>query len=159
MRDAFREEQRTFENRSYTDTLIALTEVFRIAGDHQAVADTSETLAKLEAAAGKAITGCGPWASWRKYIPWQLRRLRALQALGQDAKDCATQCVTAVDPVWVAYGEAKTHPRPFDHFDATKFGNFWDYDWIATRDLFATALELSGDKDRAEQVRKDTPPD
>ena len=157
LKDSFKEAQRTHENRSYTDTLVRLTELHELAGDNQAVAETCKTLAKLEADAGHAITHCGPWAEWRRYVPWQFRRLRALKA--EDAKDAAVEAVAAMAARWAAYQEARRFTRPFDHFDAITFGNFWDYDWVATRDLYATALELTGDGEGAQEIRKDSPPD
>jgi hypothetical protein len=144
--------QRTAQNRQYTHTLAHLVDLATLAGDHGAVATHCEALAALEAAAGQALTLCGPWAEWRRYVPWQLQRLRALEALAQDAKACAAQAVSSMAERWPAYLKARKAARPFDDF-AERFGVYWDYDWTTTRDLYARALEISGDAEAGKAVR------
>jgi hypothetical protein len=54
---------------------------------------------------------------------------------------------------WQAYLDARDKRRPFDHFDAAKFGSYWDYDWDRTRELYAQVLEILGEEDAAADVR------
>lgn len=152
--EEFTDAQRVPSNRSYTRTLVSLTELYALANDHQAVADTCATLDDLETSAGRVITHCGPWAQWRKYVPWRLRQLQALRARESETSDCVESCLAVMRTRWAAYTEAMTFARPFDHFDAAKFGAFWDYDWVTTRDLYADALELSGNAQQATDVRE-----
>lgn len=154
LRDSFSEPQRTAENRAWTATLADLADVQSLAGDHAALAATCETLAKLERDSGTTITHCGPGAQWRRYVPWELRRLAALEAAGQDTKKCARAAKAAMQQRWAAYLEARGKPRPFDHFDFVKFGSYWDYDWPRTRELYARALEILGEADAAKAVKE-----
>jgi hypothetical protein len=154
LRDSFNEPQRTAANRSWTATLADLADVQALAGEHAALASTCETLAKLERDSGKAITHCGPGAQWRRYVPWELRRLAALEAAGADAKDCARAAKAMMQARWPAYLEARGKPRPFDHFDVATFGSYWDYDWPRTRELYARALEILGEADAARLVKE-----
>lgn len=145
------EKRRTAANRLYTTTLAHAVELAVLAQDHTVVAAHCDTLAALEATSGRAITLCGPWAEWRKYVPWQLLRLRALTALGADTKPCAKLAVELMAARWPAYLKARKAPRPFDEFDA-RFGVYWDYDWELTRTLYATALEITGDAAAAKAI-------
>lgn len=154
LRDSFSEPQRTAENRSWTATLADLADVQTLAGEHAALAASCESLAKLERDSGKAITHCGPGAQWRRYVPWELRRLQALEASGADAKACAQAAKAVMQARWPAYLEARAKPRPFDHFDAASFGNYWDYDWPRTRELYARALEILGEAEAAKAVKE-----
>jgi hypothetical protein len=143
--ETFKDKHPTAENRLYTTTLAHAVDLAALAGDDEAVAAHGETLAALEAQSGHAITLCGPWAEWRRYVPWQLLRLRALEALGRDTADCAKLAVATMAERWPAYLKARAAARPFDEFDAAKFGSYGDYDWKTTRELYARALEINGD--------------
>ncbi|MEZ5991282.1 MAG: hypothetical protein R3E76_02895 [Planctomycetota bacterium] len=154
----FTDSQRIPENRSYTQTLVSLTELYELAENQVGLAETCSVLADLEVTAGHVITHCGPWAAWRTYVPWRLRQLQALKAAQGETADCVKACLTLMEKCWAAYTEATNFARPFDHFDVAKFGAFWDYDWVSTRDLYATALELDDKPEMAAEVRKtDTP--
>jgi hypothetical protein len=150
--ETFKDKHPTAENRLYTTTLAHAVDLAALAGDDEAVAAHCETLAALETQSGHAITLCGPWAEWRRYVPWQLLRLRALEALGRDTADCAKLAVAAMAERWAAYLKAKAAARPFDEFDAGKFGSYGDYDWKATRELYRRALEINGDVEAAAAV-------
>ena len=150
--ESFKDKQPGADNRLYTTTLAHLVDLALHAGDNEAVAAHCETLATLEVASSMAITLCGPWAEWRRYVPWQLLRLRALEALGRDTTECAKLAVTVMTERWPAYLKAKAAARPFDEFDVAKFGSYWDYDWQTTRTLYARALEITGDTDAAAAV-------
>jgi hypothetical protein len=150
----FDERQRTHLNRSYTATLVHLADIYTLAQDHTAMAEVCEKLAALEVEGQAAITHCGPWANWRRHVPWQLRRLAAVQAAGLDAAPAAAAARDAMAAIWKARGAAHDMARPFDYFDAVKFGNYWDYDWDQTRALYAQALEVLGDDAAAAAVRE-----
>lgn len=150
--DEFSEEQRTPENQSYTEMLALLSELHELAGDHTAYADACARLAALEQEAGRAISHCGPWARWRKYVPWVLRRAGANKAAGREVD--AASAKAAVTDCWAAYLAARDKRRPFDHFDAAKYGAYWDYDWDRTRELYAEILDLLGEEDAAARVRE-----
>ncbi|MCB9933632.1 MAG: hypothetical protein H6841_09445 [Planctomycetes bacterium] len=153
-RDSTGEAQRTAANSSWTATLADLADLQALAGDHEALAATCETLAGLERESGQAITHCGPGAQWRHYVPWELRRLQALEAAGADTKPCAAQARSVLEARWPAYLQARVKLRPFDHFDFVKFGSYWDYDWPRTRDLYARALEILGESEAARTVKE-----
>ncbi|MBZ0137141.1 MAG: hypothetical protein K8I27_12300 [Planctomycetes bacterium] len=146
---AFTDAQRTHVNRSYTETLVHLADLYEFKGDKTSLAETCAVLAALETDAARVITHCGPWATWRKHVPWQLRRFAAL---GND-KAAANEAKLAMTAVWDEYLKAAAEAQPFEHFDRSRFGNYWDYDWARTRELYANALELLGDTEAAQAVR------
>jgi hypothetical protein len=145
--------RRKHTNRAYTEALVALADVLALKADQQGVADTCAELIKLETEGGAAITHCGPWAKWRKHVPWRLRRLEALDALGRGA-DEAKAIADAIVPLWDAYLKAKGQIRPLEDFGPEKYGNYWDYDWPRVRSLYARALELAGETERAAAIRE-----
>ncbi len=145
--------QKKHTNRAYTEALVALADVLALKADHQALADTCAELIKLETEGGAAITHCGPWAKWRKHVPWRLRRLEALDALGR-GEDEAEATAGATLPLWDAYLKAKGQIRPLEDFGPKKYGNYWDYDWPLVRSLYARALELAGDAESAAAIRE-----
>lgn len=153
IREEFTESQRTHLNRSYTETLVHLADVYAMEDEHAALAEVCVTLTALEKSGRRAITHCGPWARWRKHVPWQLRRVEALQKAGEETKAAAQAAKEHLAVVWAAHLEAGKHPQPFERFDRSKYGNYWDYDWDRTRELYATALELLGENDAAQAVR------
>ena len=120
---------------------------------HAELAEVCATLADLEATAGKAITHCGPWAEWRRHVPWELQRMHALAQSGKDAQQAATAAKTRMTKIWPVYLAARKKAQPFEHFDRRKYGNYHDYDWDRTRELYAAALELLGDAIAAQAVR------
>ena len=146
--------QRTHLNRSYTVTLVHLADLYALQDKHIELADTCETLATLQQQGGRAITHCGPAAKWRKHVPWQLLRMRALTESGQEAQDAAREAKDFMRTLWAAYLLARDEPQPFDHFDRARHGNYWDYDWDRTRTLYADALELLGESEQAGIVRE-----
>lgn len=139
--DAFTETQRRPDNRAYTQTLVALAEVHELRGAKAELAEACARLAALESEGGKAITHCGPWATWRRHVPWELRRLEALEQEEQAAY--ASAALLAVAPAWQAYQAAKDDLRPFREFDVERFGNFHDYDWPRIERLYALAQALA----------------
>lgn len=152
-RDAFSEVQRRHDNRAYTRVLVTLAELLALKYEHAAVAAVCATLIDLEAAAGHAITHCGPWAKWRKHVPWSLRYVAALRDAGSPTQAAAKAAVKAMEPLWSEYQTARAEARPFENFSPERNGNYWDYDWPRVRELFARALELAGETDRAAAVR------
>ncbi len=152
--DATEEDRRTHDNRLYTEALVTLAEVLWLRGEHEQVAKVCAELTRLEEAGGAAITHCGPWARWRRHVPWPLQRLEALDAAGK-ATEAAAGIVAQVTPVWEAYTRAKAQPRPFDDLGPARFGNYWDYDWHRTARLYARALELSGKPEQAAAIIKE----
>ena len=153
-RAGFNAKQQSAENRSYTLTLVQLADVLELADDYAALAKTCDTLARLEASGALPITHCGPGAIWRRYVPWCLRQLAAQEKTGDDTKQAASEARAIMEPRWKAYLHAKDTPRPFDQFDRKRFGNYWDYDWARTRELYARALEVLGDEKAAANVRE-----
>lgn len=154
-RDAFSEVQRRHDNRAYTEVLVTLAELLALKYDHAAVAAVCATLIDLEAAAGHAITHCGPWAKWRKHVPWSLRYVAALRDAGSLTQTAAKAAVKATESLWSDYQAARAETRPFEHFKPEHNGNYWDYDWPRVRELFALALELAGEADRAAAIRNE----
>lgn len=155
-RDAISDVQRNHDNRAYTEALVTLAELHALKNDHAAVAAVCATLMDLEAAAGRAITHCGPWAKWRKHVPWALRRVAALRDAGNATEAAAKAAVKATKSLWSDYQSARTETRPFEHFSPERNGNYWDYDWPRVRELLARALELAGEPDRAAAVRNES---
>jgi hypothetical protein len=156
VRGSFNDAQRNHLNRSYTGTLVDLADLYALKDLHEPLADTCNELARLEADAGTAITHCGPWAKWRKHVPWRLRQvqaLRAADAAGDLTKKATAEAKTHMAVLWPAYLDARERPRPFDHFNRRLHGGFGDYDWDRTRELYALVLELSGDATAAADVR------
>jgi hypothetical protein len=143
--DEVTEATRRHDNRVYTETLVALAEVAALKGDHSLVAETCATLARLESDASRAITHCGPWAKWRKHVPWQLRRIEALEEAGADARQAAASAVTELKSLMQAYEKSKEKARPFEDFEPERFGNYWDYDWPRVNTLYARAQELAAE--------------
>lgn len=152
--DGFDEEQMTADNRSYTDTLVHLYDVLKLRGDQPAMAEVCAMLAELEEASGRALTLCGPWARWRSHVPWVLCRFASLRETGANAEEAAEDAVAVMKVRWPVYLAARDERRPYDHFDAAKYGNYWDYDWDRTRELYAEALALLGQEARAQDVRE-----
>lgn len=148
------ETRRTHTNRSYTETLVHLADLYTLRDHHELLAEVCESLAALEASGGVVINHCGPWAKWRRHVPWQLRRMHALKAAGKDETQAARDAVASVADVWAAHLAAHEKAQPFDHFDRKRFGAYWDYDWPRTRELYADALEILGDAKAAETVRE-----
>lgn len=153
VRNAFGEAQRTHLNRSYTETLVHLADLYSLKERNGDLAEVCETLAALEAQGGKPITHCGPWAEWRRHVPWELRRLHALTQAGKDGKEAATAAKNRMAVIWPVYLAAREKAQPFEYFDRAKFRNYHDYDWNRTRELYAAALELLGDVAAAQAVR------
>ncbi|MCB9893582.1 MAG: hypothetical protein H6839_03955 [Planctomycetes bacterium] len=152
-REAFSEKQRTAVNRGFTSTLVLLADLYARAGKHVALAETCARLAELEASSNTTITHCGPSAGWRKYVPWRLLQVDALEKAGVDARQAAEAARAHMQVLWPAYLKAREGTRPFDQLDRSKHGNYWDYDWKRTRELYAHVLEVLGDNQGAESVR------
>lgn len=150
--EGFTEAQKTAENRAYTETLVLLSELNALAENFDVCAENCATLATLEAESGTTISHCGPWAKWRKYVPWALKRLEYNQLAGAEAN--AESAKSCMKDRWPAYLKARNERRPFDHFDVARFGNFWAYDWDRTRELYARTLEILGEEEDAANVRK-----
>ncbi|MCA8914901.1 MAG: hypothetical protein KDB90_05780 [Planctomycetes bacterium] len=152
LRDTFTNKQRTGANRGYTSTLALLADLYSLADNQAALAETCGLLADLEASSGVALTLCGPSTAWRHYVPWRLLQMEALEKAGLDAKPVAGK--TQMQERWQAYIAARESARPFDQFDKSSYGNYWDYDWKRTQELYAHALEVIGDNEAAKAVRE-----
>ncbi|MBX3458452.1 MAG: hypothetical protein KF696_00645 [Planctomycetes bacterium] len=150
---AFATAQRVHTNRAYTSALVTMAELQAMAGAHAALAETCAILSALEVDAGSVISHCGPWARWRKHVPWQLRRVAALAAAGANDATMARQCVKDVSTLWQTYALVSSQARPFADFKPEVFGNYWDYDWTRTRELYVQALELAGERELASRIR------
>lgn len=143
--ESVKESDRTAANTRYTAALVDLAEALRADDDREALLDTLTRLQTLEAGGGKAITHCGPWAPWRKYVPWSLQRMELLEAMGRtkDAAAVAAEAAAALQPTLELQAVAAGKPRPHEHFDEGKLGRYYDYDWDRTRKLFEHAQSLA----------------
>lgn len=132
-------------NAAYTRLLVDLADVLRLTGESDLLLETLAKLATLESTASAAITHCGPWAGWRKYVPWSLQQLELLESLGRTeaAAALATKLVAELDARFAAQAVAATKPRPHENFDEARFGRYYDYDWKRARTLFTRAQELA----------------
>ena len=152
---AFKPAQQIAENKAYLRALVELAEVREIQKETEAALEMYQKLAGLEIATGRAVSFCGPWATWRKYVPWCLRQLEALDSLGRldEAKSCAEESSAFARERWLAYREASGKRRPFENFDSRKYGNYWDYDWERTRRLYIRSLELLEDEEALAEAK------
>ncbi len=143
--ESVKEADRTAGNTRYTAALVDLADALRADTDSEALLDTLTRLQALEVSGGKAITHCGPWAPWRKYVPWSLQRMELLEAIGRakDAAAVAAEAATALQSTLELQAVAAGKPRPHEHFDEAKLGRYYDYDWDRTRKLFEHAQTLA----------------
>lgn len=135
--DAFTDVQRRADNSAFTRTLVTLADLYELSGMQAELAEVCARLAALESEGGKAITHCGPWAKWRRHVPWPLRRYEALDEAAR--AEYAAEALRETAPVWQAYQAAKQDLRPFRDFPVERFGNFHDYDWPRVEQLYALA--------------------
>lgn len=145
--------RRTHDNHTYTSALITLAELQTLAADNAGCAETCAELARLESAAGRVISHCGPWARWRKHVPWRLRHVAALARAGKANEAAAREAIAGVSALWRQYSQVRDQARPHADFAAGGFGSYWDYDWQLTRALYADALDLAGERDLAARIR------
>lgn len=145
--------QRTHDNHTYTAALVTLAELQALTADDAGCADTCAELSRLESTTVRVISHCGPWARWRKHVPWRLRHVAALARAGKATEAAAREAIAAVAALWRKYSQVRDQARPHADFSAGGFGSYWDYDWQGTRALYADALELAGEGDRAARVR------
>jgi hypothetical protein len=143
--ESVKEADRTAANTRYTAALVDLADALRADNDREALLDTLTRLQALEASGGKAITHCGPWAPWRRYVPWSLQRMELLETMGRakDAAAVATEAASALLTTLESQAVAASKPRPHEHFDEAKLGRYYDYDWDRTRKLFEHAQTLA----------------